>query len=142
MLKRQKNVVFVIDAPDVDKSPHSDTYIVFGEAKVEDLSNSALSQALGNVIQQQKQMGASQADASSSSSAADSGPPDLEADASGANDAAGAGADDAGDVDETGVEPKDIELVMTQTEASRAQAVRALKKANGDIVNAIMELTM
>ena len=45
-------------------------------------------------------------------------------------------------VDETGVEPKDIELVMTQAGVSRSKAVSALKTANGDIVSAIMELTM
>ncbi|KAG2540742.1 hypothetical protein PVAP13_9NG593100 [Panicum virgatum] len=42
---------------------------------------------------------------------------------------------------DTGVEPKDIELVMTQASVSRPKAVRALKAADGDIVSAIMELT-
>ena len=50
--------------------------------------------------------------------------------------------DDEGDVDESGVEPKDIELVMTQASVTRSKAVKALKKAEGDIVSAIMELTM
>ncbi len=50
--------------------------------------------------------------------------------------------EDEGDVDEGDVEPKDIELVMTQASVSRAKAVKALKKAEGDIVSAIMELTM
>ncbi|URE07995.1 nascent polypeptide-associated complex [Musa troglodytarum] len=40
-----------------------------------------------------------------------------------------------------GVEPKDIELVMTQAGVSRSKAVKALKAADGDIVTAIMELT-
>jgi nascent polypeptide-associated complex subunit alpha len=40
------------------------------------------------------------------------------------------------------VEPKDIELVMTQAGVSRAKAVSALKSNSGDIVSAIMELTM
>ncbi|KIZ01782.1 hypothetical protein MNEG_6181 [Monoraphidium neglectum] len=46
------------------------------------------------------------------------------------------------DGDETGVEPKDIELVMTQANVSRGRAVKALKASGGDIVSAIMELTM
>uniref|UniRef100_A0A162AD84 NAC-A/B domain-containing protein n=1 Tax=Daucus carota subsp. sativus TaxID=79200 RepID=A0A162AD84_DAUCS len=50
-------------------------------------------------------------------------------------------AQDDEDVDETGVEPKDIELVMTQAGVSRSKAVKALKAADGDIVSAIMELT-
>lgn len=48
---------------------------------------------------------------------------------------------DEEEVDETDVEPKDIELVMTQAGVSRAKAVKALKAADGDIVSAIMELT-
>ncbi|KAH8024046.1 hypothetical protein HPB51_020804 [Rhipicephalus microplus] len=46
------------------------------------------------------------------------------------------------EVDEAGVEAKDIELVMSQANVSRVKAVRALKNNNNDIVNAIMELTM
>jgi nascent polypeptide-associated complex subunit alpha len=49
--------------------------------------------------------------------------------------------DDDEAVDETGVEPRDVELVMTQASVSRARAVKALQAANGDIVSAIMELT-
>lgn len=36
------------------------------------------------------------------------------------------------------MESKDIELVMSQANVSRAKAVRALKNNNNDIVNAIM----
>ena len=50
--------------------------------------------------------------------------------------------DEGEEVDETGVESKDVELVMTQANVSRAKAVKALKASGGDIVSAIMELTM
>lgn len=40
-----KQILFVINTPDVFKSPASDTYIIFGEAKIEDLSAQAQSQA-------------------------------------------------------------------------------------------------
>ena len=50
--------------------------------------------------------------------------------------------DDSAEVDDTGVEPKDVDLVMSQAGVSRAKAVKALKTNDGDIVNAIMELTM
>ena len=33
-IRKSKNILFVISKPDVHKSPNSDTYIVFGEAKV------------------------------------------------------------------------------------------------------------
>merc|ERR1712042_206216 len=40
-IRKSKNILFVISRPDVYKSPASDTYIVFGEAKIEDLSQQA-----------------------------------------------------------------------------------------------------
>lgn len=45
------------------------------------------------------------------------------------------------EIDESDVEPRDIDLVMTQAGVSRAKAVKALKAHDGDIVSAIMELT-
>merc|ERR1719327_1408971 len=44
-VKKSKNILFVISSPDVHKSPNSDTYIVFGEAKIEDLSAQAQASA-------------------------------------------------------------------------------------------------
>ena len=45
-------------------------------------------------------------------------------------------------VDATGIEEKDIELVMSQANVSRKKAIRALKKNENDLVNTIMELTL
>ncbi len=45
-------------------------------------------------------------------------------------------------MDATGVEEKDIELVMSQANVTRTKAIKALKKTENDIVNAIMDLTM
>ena len=50
--------------------------------------------------------------------------------------------DDDENVDATGVEEKDIEMVMNQASVSRNKAIKALKKNENDLVNAIMELTM
>ena len=41
-------------------------------------------------------------------------------------------------IDDSGVEAKDIELVMSQANVSRARAIKALKNNENDIVNAIM----
>ena len=43
-------------------------------------------------------------------------------------------------VDETGVDPKDIELVMAQVNCSRAKAVRVLKEHSGDLINASVSI--
>lgn len=126
-IRKSKNILFVINKPDVYKSPASDTYIVFGEAKIEDLS-------------QQAQMAAAEKfkAPSGSESLGEAGAP------GGASVPAPIQEEeeDDEDVDESGVEDKDIELVMSQASVSRSKAVRALKNNNNDIVNAIMELTM
>jgi NACalpha-BTF3-like transcription factor len=44
--------------------------------------------------------------------------------------------EDDGPVDETGVDAKDIELVIAQVNCSRAKAVKALKDSGGDLINA------
>ena len=40
-VKKAKNILFVISQPDVFKSPASDTYVIFGEAKIEDINQQA-----------------------------------------------------------------------------------------------------
>merc|ERR1719222_1069737 len=51
-VKKSKNILFVISQPDVHKSPNSDTYIIFGEAKIEDLSAQAQASAAQQFTQQ------------------------------------------------------------------------------------------
>merc|ERR1712165_114382 len=93
-VKKSKNVLFVITKPDVFKSPTSDTYVVFGEAKSEDVGAAANQAAAAKQFRQPQAAGV----------------PAMPA----------VGGDEAGDdddvpaleetVDETGVEAKDIEL--------------------------------
>jgi nascent polypeptide-associated complex subunit alpha len=118
VFKKNKNMLIVIDKPDVFKSPNSDTFIVFGEAKVEDLT------------QQNQQAAAQQYNQAPPTSTIQSKPVSVASSSSNEK------------VDETGVDPKDIELVVGQAGCTRAQAVTALKNNDNDIVNAIMELTM
>mmetsp|Transcript_104945 Transcript_104945/g.254710 ORF Transcript_104945/g.254710 Transcript_104945/m.254710 type:complete len:196 (+) Transcript_104945:36-623(+) len=122
-VKKSKNILFVISKPDVYKSPNSDTYIIFGEAKIEDLS----AQAQANAAQQFTQQGAGPADVAAA--LAESEGPKVEE------------AEEEGEVDESGIEPKDIELVMSQVQCTKANAVKALRKNNNDIVEAIMQLS-
>merc|ERR1711915_1092512 len=122
-IRKSKNILFVINKPDVFKNPASDTYIVFGEAKIEDMS-------------QQAQMAAAEkfkepaVNPAKDTAAHTTVPAAIQED------------EDEEEVDETGMEEKDIELVVSQANVSRAKAVRALKNNNNDIVNAIMDLTM
>eukprot|EP00744_Colponema_vietnamica_P010264 GILI01014532.1.p1 GENE.GILI01014532.1~~GILI01014532.1.p1 ORF type:complete len:186 (-),score=62.59 GILI01014532.1:32-562(-) len=111
MLK-DKTIVIAINNPEIFSA--GDAYLVFGEAKVDDTAN----QGAENMASQMRQVqSAAEAGASKAAPPVDDGP-----------------------VDETGVEAKDIELVMTQAKCSRNAAVRALKNNDNDIVNAIMSL--
>merc|ERR1719444_493240 len=86
-VKKSKNILFVISSPDVFKSAGSDTYVVFGEAKIEDLS----AQAQASAAQQFTQQAASGEDTADSEKATGAKVEEVEED---------------GEVDESGIEPK------------------------------------
>lgn len=119
-IKKSKNILFVISNPDVFKSPASETYIIFGEAKIEDLSAQAQSAAASQFqmhpesepIEEKPETGIIEEE------------------------------EEDEELDEEGLNVQDIELVIAQANVSRAKAIRALRKSSGDIVSAIMELTM
>mmetsp|Transcript_13366 Transcript_13366/g.20288 ORF Transcript_13366/g.20288 Transcript_13366/m.20288 type:complete len:201 (-) Transcript_13366:93-695(-) len=125
-IKKSKNILFVISKPDVYKAPTSDTYILFGEARVEDLS----AEARANAAQQFTQ-GSGDADAAAAAvaEAAKDAPKVEEVE------------EEEGEIDEEGVSANDIELIMQQAHCSRAKAVAALKANKNDIVEAIMHLS-
>jgi len=120
-IRKSKNILFVINKPDVYKSPAGDTHIVFGEAKIEDLSQQAQVQAAEKFKQPEPVHAAI--------SESKTEPTEVEE-------------SDDEEVDATGVEEKDIELVCQQSNVSRKKAIKALRANDNDIVNAIMELTM
>ncbi|XP_066501895.1 NAC-alpha domain-containing protein 1 [Hoplias malabaricus] len=121
-IRKSKNILFVITRPDVFKSPASDIYIVFGEAKIEDLSQQVHKAA-----------------AEKFKVPLDPSPltPDIMPSLTIKEES-----EEEEEVDESGLEQRDIELVMAQANVARAKAVRALRHNKNDIVNAIMELTM
>lgn len=112
--------MLAISTPAVYKYPGSDSYLIFGEAVNEDLN--AQAQALANqTLARAPAAGEEAPEAEASTEAAP------------AEEAAEEEAED-----ETGLEAKDIELVMQQGNVSRAKAIKALRKNNSDIVGAIM----
>ncbi|CAG11949.1 unnamed protein product, partial [Tetraodon nigroviridis] len=118
-IRKSKSILFVISRPDVFKSPASDIYIVFGEAKIEDLSQQAHKAAAEKFKVPV-----------TSSPLSPPAPPSLTIKEE--------SEDEVEEVDDGGLEQRDIELVMAQANVSRAKAVRALKHNKNDIVNAIM----
>lgn len=125
-IQKSKNILFVIAKPDVFKSPASDTYVVFGEAKIEDLS-----QQVHRAAAEKFKVPAEPSALVPESVPGPRARPECEEEEG-----------EEEEVDEAGLELRDIELVMAQANVSRAKAVRALRDNQSDIVNAIMELTM
>ncbi|KAF3008861.1 GAL4 enhancer protein [Curvularia kusanoi] len=135
-LRRPKNILFVINQPDVYKSPSSNTYIIFGEAKIEDLNSQAQASAAQQLAQAEQQ-------------GHDHAGHDHDHDHDHAHgeekkveEKADEEEDDGEEVDDSGLEAKDIELVMQQASVSRKKAVKALKENDNDIVNSIMALSI
>ena len=112
-IRKQKNISFVINAPEVYKYPGSDAFVLFGEPTVSD-----------DMQDYQKAM---------AQQFARSAPEVQEAEAVEEIDE---------DVSAEGLEEKDIELVVSQAMVSRGKAIKALRENDGDIVNTIMSLTM
>jgi nascent polypeptide-associated complex subunit alpha len=117
VIKKTAALTFSINNPETYRFPNSNTFVLFGDAQVDDMGSEA-QRAAGKAF-------ASAADAP----IADVKPAE-----------AAEGEDE--EVDLSGVDEKEVEMVMTQANCSKAKAAKALRNNKGDIVNAIMELTM
>ncbi|NWT21430.1 NACAD protein, partial [Vireo altiloquus] len=141
-IRKSKNILFVISKPDVFKSPASDIYIVFGEAKVGSGALWGAGPGSGVAVVTPCPPQIEDLSQQVHKAAAEKFKVPLEHSAL-VTDAAPALAikeesEEEEEVDETGLEVRDIELVMAQANVSRPKAVRALRHNNNDIVNAIM----
>ena len=116
--------MFVINNPDVFKSPNSDTYIIFGEAKIEDLNSQAQASAAQQLVSQAQQQSR---DVPPVEGKKDEEEVEVEE-------------DDDEEVDDEGIAEVDIETVMKQASVGRKKAIQTLKNNNSDIVSSIMEV--
>lgn len=126
-IRKSKNILFVINNPDVFKNPASDTYIVFGEAKIEDLSQQAQVAAAEKF--KSADMMPNLLDKENPIRPMVSQPIQEEE-------------EEDGEIDYKGVEEKDVDLVCAQAQVTKRKAIDALLRNSNDIVNAIMDLTM
>jgi nascent polypeptide-associated complex subunit alpha len=117
-LRKRDGLIFVVNDPEVLRSDgDGKSFAVFGELKMED-PNQRLQQAEAKKFAEQSQIAAQKA-ASDAPKKADS--------------------DEK--VDETGITAQHIDLVMDHTSCTRAEAVRALREKNDDMIQAVMSLT-
>jgi len=127
-IKKSKAFFLYIDDPEVMQSPGAEnTFVVFGEAKIQDFSSALGQQEASNLANAEKPVPKAQTEEATKDKAADKG----------ADESKG----DDGEIDESGLSPESIEMVTNHTNCSRAQVVKALKETNGDTVTAIINLT-
>jgi len=117
-MKRAKNMLFIVDEAEVMKSPNADIYIVFGQARFEDLNQVAASKE----VEKLKEEKAKEAEAKVETIKEEE-------------------EEEEGEIDESGLNPDDITNVMDHCKVSRAKAVKALKESGGDSVDAILKLS-
>ena len=127
----------------VYRHPGTDHYIIFGEAKIEDLGHQAQLQSLERLKNPEF---LSEGGKGGLESALGGGGHAHSAGGSGDKDSKDAGPssttkiedsdnEEGGEQDESGIDANDVNLVMTQAGVKRSRAVRALKRNDGDIVN-------
>ena len=119
-IKRPKNILITISHPQVWCTTDNGTYIVIGEPKFEDLTQAA-QQQMAHLLQQQM-LAQQKPEQSKVEEIVEE--------------------EDDEEVDATGLDEKDIELVKSQANVSRNKAIKSLKENENDVVNSIMALTM
>ena len=120
-LKKKDGIVFVINNPTVMRSGEDgSSYVVFGEITIDDPVNRM------NMAKAQEM----QAQAASAKAGAQK-----------AAEAKTAAAADDEKVDAEGVSEESIGMVIDHVHCSRAEAIKALKENNNDMVSAVMALT-
>ena len=114
----------------------SDKNSIFGEAKIEDLNSQAQASAA-------QQLAAAEAAGADEHAGHNHGDIDLGKGKAPETEAKKEEEEDDGEeVDESGLEAKDIDLVVAQANVSRKKAVKALRENDNDIVNSIMALSI
>jgi len=130
-VKKAQDILFIIAKPDIYKTPQSDTYVIFGEAKIENLSNNQLASKVKEVIENRDgaEPEATEEHTEVAAAVAEPQAPKVEE------------IQEDETLDETGIKEGDVQILMSQSKISRARAVKVLKDHNCDLVNAIMHLT-
>jgi len=129
-IKKSKAFFLYIDDPEVLKSPGADnTYVVFGEAKIQDFSNL-------NADKEAEKFAAERPVSTEKPTETTEKP------AEGAPAEEGkAKEEEEEELSEEGLAADTIEMVMSHTKCTRREAVKALRETNGDSVTAIINLT-
>ncbi|KRW98800.1 hypothetical protein PPERSA_10571 [Pseudocohnilembus persalinus] len=119
-IKKGKQLQLYIDEPEIMVSPASEnTYIIFGEAKINDFAAQMAQQEARNFQkpEQATQQAAKQETVVEKKEA------------------------ETDDLNEEGLDQEAIKMVMEHSKVTKAEAIKALRASGGDQVNAILKLS-
>ena len=120
-LKKRDGLIFVINDPEVLKSTSNDnSYAVFGELKLED-PNNKFGQNQAQIFNEKE----GEAKTAPATDKKEESKPE----------------DDGAPLNEEGLTANHIDMVMQHASCTRNEAIKALREANDDMVQAVMLLT-
>ena len=124
-IRKSKHLLFSITNPEVFKSPTSDVYIIFGDAKIDDGTSQPTTSANKYPLTNFANCESAPTETWTTSQYGQEEEQEKE----------------AGSLDMTGLEERDVQLVMAQCQCKRTEAIAALRKNNNDLVESIMSLS-
>ncbi|GAB67340.1 nascent polypeptide associated complex alpha chain [Plasmodium cynomolgi strain B] len=122
IIKKSQKMIFAVSNVEVYKVDGTESYVIFGDAKTDDITNS-INSLLPDSLPKDGDMMDEQEVNFEAPEKANEKVQDLDE-------------GKAGDVS-----MDDIELIMSQTKCTRERAIEVLKKNNNDLVESIMELS-
>ncbi|KAH8738700.1 hypothetical protein FG386_000491 [Cryptosporidium ryanae] len=143
VIRGARGLSFQIVNPEVYAVPGSKSYIIFGDAKLEERNSTSQAAALATATSQLEQKLAAMKTTQEENNKQLSS---HTASINEHNDHTAAtclnNEDEAHEnIDESDVDPANIDLVISQTGCSRSKAIQALKLNNNDVVEAILYLS-
>ncbi|SCM22445.1 nascent polypeptide associated complex alpha chain, putative [Plasmodium chabaudi chabaudi] len=123
IIKKSQKMIFAVSNVDIYQIEGTDSYVIFGDAKTDEITNS-FNSLLPDSNLNEGEAGAEQEVNFEDAEKADEKVQDLE------------NGEKAKDVS-----MDDVDLIISQTKCSKERAIEVLKKNNNDLVQSIMELS-
>lgn len=130
VIRKRSGPVLLIESPEVYRTPNG-SYLVFGEAKVQEQPD--FTKQLADLTEGEKDAGAEKT------------PEAIQADLASAAENPSAAEEDKAIPDEEvnteGLDEENIKIIQDQANVPKYKAANALRKHQGDLVNALMDLS-
>lgn len=123
-MKQKDNYIIIVKDPEVFTNPQNEnSFIIFGELTFDDPDKKLSQEAIEQMKKESEKMKSETEKAAEQKVEVVAEEPE-------------------GEVSEEGLDPESIQTVMTEGKCTRQQAIKALRKHNGDPVEALLEINV